>query len=160
VTFLLRYWKPLAVIALLLGVWTTAYMRGYRHGSATVMRDFNAHMAADEAAALKASEAARKHEQQDAANSARIAEAYEKGKQDAETASRAVVAGLRAGTVRLRKQWQGCEADRVSATGSGSAEPDAAAADRAESAGRIVRAAREADEQIKALQDVLRGERK
>jgi hypothetical protein len=149
-TFLLRYWKPLAVIALLLGVWTTAYMRGYRHGAATVMQDFNAHMAADDAAALKASEAARKHEQQDAANSARIAEAYEKGKRDAETASRAVVAGL---------QWAGCE-NRLSGVAAGSTEPDAAATDRAESAGRIVRAAREADEQIKALQDVLRGERK
>jgi hypothetical protein len=160
VTFLLRYWKPLAVIALLLGVWTTAYMRGYRHGSAVVQEKFNAHLTGDMLAAVKASEAARKHEQQDAANSARIAEAYEKGKRDAETASRAVVAGLRAGTVRLRKQWQGCEADRVSGPSAGPAEPDAAADSRAESVGRITRAVNEAEAQIRGLQDVLRGERK
>ena len=132
---------------------------GVRTGRHQVQAKFDKHLAQDAIAAQKASEAARKHEQQDAANNARVAEAYEQGKRDAEAAGNAVAAGLRAGNIELRKRWQGCQANRVPDASTRATEPDAEAADRAESAGRIVRAAREADEQIKGLQDILRAER-
>ena len=142
------YLNALLLIACLLfaGLWR--YEVGRKH----------AILAAEGKAQLQAQIAARTHEQQDAANSAKIADAYEQGKRDAEAAGKSVTDGLRAGTVRLRKQWQGCES-RLSDPPAGAAEPDATAADRNESAGRIVRAAREADEQIKGLQDILRSER-
>jgi hypothetical protein len=109
-------------------------------------------------ALLAASEAARKHEQADAQNSAKVAQAYEQGKQDAQAAGRRVADDLRAGNLKLRQRWQGCA--KLPGAGPGAAEPDADAADRAESVGRIARITREADEQIKALQDLLRAERK
>jgi hypothetical protein len=122
----------------------------------------------NETAQLKAQRAATEkwqkiaYEQEQALQKANAAagEAYEKGKKDAESASRAVVSGLRSGAIRLRKQWEGCQAGRVSDAAARSAESDAAARDREESAGRIVRAAREADELIRALQQLLRDERK
>ena len=152
------YWSQIK-----LALWTVAVIAamayGHHKGAQSVQWKFDAHLALDAQAAQKASEDARRHEQQDAASSARIAEAYEQGKRDAEAAGKRVADGLRAGTIKLRKQWQGCE-NRLSGTGPGAAEPDGSAADRAESVGRITRAAREADEQIKGLQDILRAERK
>jgi len=152
------YWSEIK-----LGLWVMAVIAALayadHHGASRVQNRFDKHLAQDAIAAQKASEDARRHEQQDAAASARIAEAYEQGKRDAEAAGKRVADGLRAGTIRLRKQWRGCE-NRLSGTGPGAAEPDGSAADRAESVGRITRAAREADEQIKGLQDILRAERK
>lgn len=140
------YLNALLLIACLLfaGLWR--YEVGRKH----------AILFAEGKAQLAASEAARKHEQADAANSAKIAQAYEQGKVDAQAAGKRVADDLRAGNLKLRKRWQGC----VSGTPASPGEPDADAADRAESAGAIVRAAREADEQIKGLQDLLRAERK
>lgn len=88
-----------------------------------------------------------------------IAAQYEREKVNAQAAADRTIADLRAGTLRLRERWQGCEARSMSAPAGSSGEPDAAAADRAESAGRIVRAADEADAQIRALQDFIRSER-
>lgn len=88
-----------------------------------------------------------------------IAAQYEREKVNAQAAADRTIADLRAGTLRLRERWQGCEARSMSAPAGASGEPDAAAADRAESAGRIVRAADEADAQIRALQDFIRSER-
>ena len=144
-------------IALLLA---SVYAWGHHNGAAGVQAKFEAHMYLDGQKALAASEAARKHEQQDAANSARIAQAYEQGKADAEAAGKRVADDLRSGNLKLRKEWRGCETSKLSDAATRPAEPDAARADREESAGRIVRAAREADEQIKGLQDILRTERR
>lgn len=102
-----------------------------------------------------ATQAARKAEQQKAKELAAIADAYEKDKRDAEVAQRKLVDDLRAGNVRLQKRWAGC----VSDVAASAAELDAAARDREESAARIVRAARDADDQIKGLQDVVRADR-
>lgn len=70
-----------------------------------------------------------------------------------------LVAGLLNGTVRLRDEWATCRSTVDALAGSGSARPDAGANDRAASAGRIVRAARDADDTIRRLQDILRAER-
>lgn len=85
-----------------------------------------------------------------------VATQYEQDKRDAEQTANRLRDQLRAGTVRLRPHWT-CPG--VSETPATAAEPDATADDRAESAGRIVRAADDADAQIRALQDFIRSER-
>ena len=152
----LAYIKRGAIALLLVTLSAVSYRKGENHEHTKLV----AHLAQDATAAQRASEAARKHEQQDAANSARIAQAYEQGKADAEAAGKRVADDLRSGNLKLRKEWRGCETDKLSGAVARAAEPDAASADREESAGRIVRAAREADEQIKGLQGILRTERK
>lgn len=104
---------------------------------------------------FEAQVAARQAEQKKARELAAIAEQYERDKRAADEAQKKLVADLRAGSVRLQKRWAGCVSD-VAAT---AAERDAAARDREESAGRIVRAARDADDQIRALQGIVRKER-
>lgn len=104
---------------------------------------------------VEAQIAARQAEQRHAREMAVIAEKYEQDKRAADEAQRKLVTDLRAGTVRLQDRWAGCVSD-ASRT---AAERDAAARDREESAARIVRAARDADDQIRALQDVVRKDR-
>lgn len=87
-----------------------------------------------------------------------IAAKYEQDKINAEADAKRTVDDLRAGNLRLRKLWQGCEGRLPEADG-GSGKPDAISDDRAESAGRIVRAADEADAQIMALQRFILSER-
>ena len=111
------------------------------------------------AAQVEASESARQveHEMANAANAA--AASYEQGKRDAEQAAAGVVAGLRAGNLRLRTQWQGCQARGVPAIAGTASEPDAAADDRNDSAGRIVRAGAVCDAQVIGLQQFILSER-
>ncbi|ALN79497.1 hypothetical protein [Lysobacter antibioticus] len=87
-----------------------------------------------------------------------IAAKYEQEKQDAESNGAAVVAGLRAGTLRLQDRWAGCEA-RLSAASRRAGEPDAEAEDRTASAGRIVRAAADCDAQVRGLQALVAADR-
>jgi len=111
------------------------------------------------AAALKASEAARAEEQTRARYIAGVADAYDKGKADAQAQGERVAADLRAGNLQLRQRWQGCEARHVPGAPAGAVEPDAGADDRAASAGRIVRAAAECDAQVRGLQALIRADR-
>lgn len=80
---------------------------------------------------------------------------------DAQAKSDAVVAGLRDGALRLRRQWAGCEsaAASVPSTAAGVGSPDATAEQRTASAAAIVRIGAEADAQIRALQAVIRADR-
>jgi len=87
-----------------------------------------------------------------------IAAQYEQDKINAKANAERVADDLRAGNVRLRSMWEGCKARLPQADGA-AGQPDAVADDRAESAGRIIRAADEADAQIKGLQDFIRSER-
>lgn len=71
----------------------------------------------------------------------------------------ALAAAVRSGAVQLRDHWTGClSASAAAAAGAG--RPDAAADDRADSANRIVQAARECDAQVRGLQAVLSAERR
>lgn len=79
---------------------------------------------------------------------------YERGKRDAQTTAQSVVDGLRAGAVKLRAHWGACETQRLADNTAASIELGAAARDREESAGRIVRAAAECDTQVTSLQRV------
>lgn len=87
-----------------------------------------------------------------------VATQYEQEKADAESKGAAVADGLRAGNLRLQQRWAGCEA-RVSEIAASPGQPDGAADDRADSAGRIVRAAAACDAQVRGLQALVRADR-
>ncbi|WP_447897996.1 endopeptidase [Stenotrophomonas sepilia] len=87
-----------------------------------------------------------------------VATQYEQEKADAESKGAAVADGLRAGNLRLQQRWAGCEA-RVSDLAASAVQPDGAADDRADSAGRIVRAAAACDAQVRGLQALVRADR-
>ncbi|MHC1670453.1 endopeptidase [Stenotrophomonas maltophilia] len=87
-----------------------------------------------------------------------VAIQYEQERADAESKGAAVADGLRAGNLRLQQRWAGCEA-RVSDLAAASGQPDGAANDRADSAGRIVRAAAACDAQVRGLQALVRADR-
>lgn len=126
---------------------------------ATVRADAASRRAEASEAELKAVSKARDQEREAAKRANAIAARYEQEKIDAEAAAKRTADDLRAGNLRLRRLWEGCQAERVPDANGASGEPDAAADDRAESAGRIVRAADEADAQIRALQEFIRAER-
>lgn len=88
-----------------------------------------------------------------------IAEIYERGKQDAQDTANRIAADLRAGNLKLRDAWAGCETQRLSDVAASASYIDAGADDRAASASRIVRAAAEADAKIRGLQAVIRSDR-
>lgn len=87
-----------------------------------------------------------------------VATQYEQEKADAESKGAAVADGLRAGNLRLQQRWAGCEA-RVPDLAASPGQPDGAADDRADSAGRIVRAAAACDAQVRGLQALVRADR-
>lgn len=87
-----------------------------------------------------------------------VATQYEQEKADAEKRASDIGDQLRAGNLRLQQRWAGCEA-RVSDLAAASGQPDGAADDRADSAGRIVRAAAACDAQIRGLQALIISDR-
>ncbi|SDQ42442.1 hypothetical protein [Pseudoxanthomonas sp. CF125] len=111
--------------------------------------------------ATRASELVRKAEQAHGVAIAAVAEQYEQDKKTNDRKQADLVASLRAGNVRLHQRWQAALAtSELSSAVKSASEPDAAARDREESAGRIVRAADEADAQIRGLQEVIRADRR
>jgi hypothetical protein len=142
------------LVALLIGAFG-----GYRHGVSTERARGEAamaeHLAADRKAESDHKDKVRQLEQALATAQAGVSEAYEKGKKDAEATGAAVIADLRAGNLRLQQRWTGCETQRLSDAAALAGELDAAARDREESAGRIVRAAAQCDAQVRGLQELL-----
>lgn len=114
--------------------------------------------AADKLARFQAE--ARQQEHRHAADMDRVAQQYLEELSNAKAESDRVVADLRAGTLRLQDRWRGCgEPPAVPDTGAGSGTPDAVAADREASAGRIVQAAAECEAQVMGLQEIIRKDR-
>lgn len=87
-----------------------------------------------------------------------VATQYEQEKADAEKRASDIGDQLRAGNLRLQQRWAGCEA-RVSDLSASPGQPDGAADDRAEGASDLVRAAAEADAQIRGLQALIISDR-
>lgn len=85
-----------------------------------------------------------------------IGEQYERDKADAAAQYERDLADLRAGTLRLRKQWTCPAVPAVDPSVPGS---DDGAELREQGAADIVRLAREADAQIKGLQSVIKADR-
>ena len=104
----------------------------------------------------KAQQAARAKEDALTAAYDKIANEYEQGKRDAQAASDKFVADLRSNELRLRKRWT---CPRLPSPEASPGEPDAAERDREESAGRIIRAAAECDQQVSQLQAIIRADR-
>lgn len=118
------------------------------------------HNTAAAEATTVATQTARDDEAAAQARADKVAEAYEKGKKDAEEAGRAVVADLRADRIRLRDEWNACAAaQRVPAPGDAAGERDAATRFREESAGRIIQAVTQCEQRLIACQDFVRSER-
>jgi len=66
-----------------------------------------------------------------------------------------ILADLRTGTVRLRREWRRCETSRVSDLAATTAGRDAATAERDALAAAVVRVGYEADQQLRACQAVI-----
>jgi len=131
------------------------YWQGGEHAATAAKLAMAEHLAADRKAESDHKDKVRQLEQALATAQADVSEAYEKGKKDAEATATAVTADLRAGNLRLQQRWTGCEAQRLSDAAALADELDAAARDREESAGRIVRAAAQCDAQVRGLQELL-----
>lgn len=111
------------------------------------------------AAQTAAVTAARTTEQAAATTLGTIGEHHEQAREIAETVPAAVAADLRAGNLRLRREWQGCETSRVSDAAAAARERDALTASRDALAGEIVRIGRDADNDLRAAQEVIRADR-
>jgi len=86
-----------------------------------------------------------------------IAEKHVQEMTDAASKHSAVVSDLRAGVVRLRAHWQGCQATAdLSRAADAAARADEAAKLREQAAARIVRVGAECDAHVRGLQAVIR----
>lgn len=149
---MIRWYAYAAAATLLIAATGLAARKLYKAGYTAAETKYQLQIAQADA---KAQEAARQAEQKLADAVAKAAAQYEKGKQDAQASADRVAADLRAGTLRLRKEWAGCETSRLSEAAQNSRELDAAEQRRIESASRIVRAAAECDAQVAGLQSIV-----
>lgn len=94
---------------------------------------------------------ARQVEQARTAGTNAAAEGYERGKQDAQAEAERVAAGLRDGTLRLRKHWAACETGRLSDSAAAAGELEAERKLREAAIGRVLGIGREADQHVEAL---------
>lgn len=100
--------------------------------------------------------AARTAEHEQADKLAAIGAKHEEDRAAAPSVADALVADLRAGNVRLRKEWAGCETRLLSEAVASTVERDALAQRREELAGAVVRVGRDADDHVRACQAVIR----
>lgn len=108
---------------------------------------------------LTTEQAARATEHKQADTLATIGAKHEEDRAAAPAVADAVVAGLRDGTLRLRNDLAACHTDLLSQTAAGTLERDAATQRREEFAGRVVRIGRDADDQLRACQAVVKADR-
>jgi hypothetical protein len=141
------------VTAILTGA--VGYGFGHKHARAEAEVKMQTHLAADKEQETLALEAARAKEQELLELQNTVAQAYERGKQNAELQNKRVVDDLRSGALRLRKQWDSCQAGNMPNSTTTSGQLDATPGNREESAGRIIRAAAECDAQVTGLQKLL-----
>ena len=142
----------IARIVLCLVVWKSyGWANGNGFNAANVRAEkIIAEFAKSEAAAH---ERARKIEQDMRAEIAALDERHERGLQDAENDARRLGDAYRAGDVRLRKHWAGCETDRLSGSAEAARLIDEARQLQAESLERIAGIAGEADAKERGLQE-------
>ena len=157
-SLLLRYWPHLLALALAFGAGAWV---GYQPGSAKAAKAETAlaqyrQEAAEQIAAAESM--ARQAEHRHAADMARIGQEHQEALRNAQAGYDRTVADLRSGNLRLQERWRSCAAS-LPGPGGAAGQPDAAADDRSESAGRIVRAAAECDAQVLGLQGVIRADR-
>lgn len=98
-------------------------------------------------------------EHQQAETLATIGAKHEEDRTAAEAVPDAVVADLRAGNLRLRHDLAACHTDRLSEAAAGAGERDAPADLGVTLAGPAVRIGRDADDQLRACQALIRADR-
>jgi hypothetical protein len=152
-----QLWAGLGIMALGLFWGHLRFNAGQTEGLAErdkVQAKYDAHLRADTDALDEAKREARAAESAQKQAMADAKATYAKDKQHALDAKDLVIADLRSGARRLQDKWRGCESGpKTAGGGQGS---DGLADLRAESAGRIVRYAAEADAQVTYLQGLIR----
>lgn len=146
--------KVAAILLAVVCLFGGGYYAGHHVAALNAQVEISKINARVESDRLKAEQEARAKEQLAADTLAHIQDQNEQDRADAQAQYEKDVADLRAGNLRLRKQWQ-CPSTSVPGTTSGSGEPDAAADQRAADAANLVRIAADADAQIKALQQIV-----
>ena len=141
-----------AALAIVIGVWCYGNNR-YNDGQASVQGEFDAYKKVVQEAVQRQRASNLAKEAADRAAFKQIAEQHAKDIKDAKAKADRIAADLRAGNIKLRKQWRGCAAPQATTNPEGTDEDSRL---REESAGRIIGNATEADSWIRALQDVVR----
>lgn len=151
---MIRLYFLLAAAALALSFWAGWSWRGDRAEGAEARQQ-----AGVNAALVDQVNDTRTIEHSQANSLADIGAKHEEDRAAAATVPDAVVADLRADRLRLRDGWASCETQRLSETVASTSERDAAAQRREEFAGAVVRAGRDADDQLRACQAVIAADR-
>jgi len=151
---MIRLYALLAAVALALSFWAGWSWRGDRANVAE--SDQRANVA--EAVVDQVNEA-RAVEHSQANIMATIGAKHEEDRAAAETVPAAVVAELRAGTVRLRHDLATCHTGRLSEAAAGAVQRDAPADLGVTVAGPAIGIGREADVQLRACQAVIAADR-
>lgn len=146
----------LVLLALAWWAYSSVWQRGYDVAAAEGDARLRSMQAQIEAERQASERQARATEQQHRDALAAVATQYEQDKANAQTQHDNVVAGLRAGSLRLRDQWNACRASRVPEAAAGAGQLDGAPDDRSESVGRILLAAAQCDAQVAGLQSAVR----
>ena len=158
--FLIRYWKPLVGLVAILLVWAalaywghTKYTAGVADQKAKDKAVFD--RLADLTSLTKAAVTTREAEIKGLLASSN--KAREEGIAHAVEEQQRIVAGVRDGSLRLRKQWAGCQAaNSVPDDGSAKSRADEGAELRAKDAGDLVRVSDDSDVTVRGLQDYAR----
>lgn len=108
---------------------------------------------------LQVEQAARATEHKQADTLAAIGAKHEEDRAAAPAVADAVVAGLRDGTLRLRNDLAACHTQRLSEAASSAGQRDAAPDLGVTLAGPAVRIGRDADDQLRACQAVVKADR-
>ncbi|WP_102945683.1 hypothetical protein [Stenotrophomonas sp. VV52] len=151
---MIRLYALLAAAALALSFWAGWSWRGDRAEVAEARQQVGV-----SAALVDQVNDTRAIEHSQANSMADIGAKHEEDRAAAATVHDAVVADLRADRLRLRDGWASCETQRLSETVASTSERDAAAQRREEFAGAVVRAGRDADDQLRACQAVIAADR-
>lgn len=161
---LLGGWRATAFAALaaLALAWGGAehYRVNSAHAALATLQAEQARQETEDAKALAESQAkARAAEQAQAEAIAKIAAEYERGKTDAQSVADRVAAGLRDGTVRLRRELTGCQAGRMQEASARAGEPARAPVNGSDLAGAAVGAGARCDATVRALQAIVLSDR-
>lgn len=167
VAFIKANWRVIAGLLFVLVVSALVagygWKRGYSTANAQWQTKWQARDLADKQAELAARKDATEKSNRLAAAQEQAAQAYEKGKQDAENEASATIAAYRAGTVRLRQQFtcfNRSVSNATTSTGISDAARDCGLSER--DVEFLIRFAERADKvahQLKAAQDIIRADR-
>lgn len=157
------YWKPLAALLLVAVGVLMILWAGYSIADRSWQAKWTERDLADKQAELAARKDATEKSNRLAAAQEQAAQAYEKGKQDAQNEANATIAAYRAGTIRLRSQFtcfNRSVSNATTSTGISDAARDCGLSER--DVEFLIRFAERADKvahQLKAAQDIIRADR-